>query len=47
MYSDVKVIYDDNQNNTNIPFIQANSFEKIISLMEILFEENKTTRRNC
>ncbi|SFE22250.1 hypothetical protein SAMN02910327_00693 [Peptostreptococcaceae bacterium pGA-8] len=43
VYSDVKVIYDDNQNNTNIPFIQANSFERIISLMEILFEENKTT----
>lgn len=43
VYSDVKVIYDDNQNNTDIPFIQANSFERIISLMEILFEENKTT----
>ncbi|HEL0021445.1 TPA: type II restriction endonuclease [Streptococcus equi subsp. zooepidemicus] len=43
VYSNVKVIYDDNQNNTNIPFIQANSFERIISLMEILFEENKTT----
>ena len=43
VYSDVKVVYDDNQNNTNIPFIQANSFERIISLMEILFEEDKTT----
>lgn len=43
VYSNVKVIYDDNQNDTNIPFIQANSFERIISLMEILFEENKTT----
>lgn len=43
VYSDVKVIYDDNQNNTDIPFIQANSFERIISLMEILFEEDKTT----
>ena len=43
VYSDVEVIYDDNLNNTNIPFIQANSFERIISLMEILFEENKTT----
>lgn len=42
VYSNVKVIYDDNQNDTNIPFIQANSFERIISLMEILFEENKT-----
>ena len=28
VYSDVKVIYDNNQNNTNIPFIQANSFER-------------------
>ncbi len=43
VYSNVKVIYDDNQNNTNIPFIQANSFERIISLMEILFEEDKST----
>lgn len=43
VYSDVKVIYDDNQNNINIPFIQANSFERIISLMEILFEEDKST----
>lgn len=43
VYSDVKVVYDDNQNNTNIPFIQANSFERIISLMEILFEEDKST----
>ena len=43
VYSDVKVVYDDNQNNTNIPFIQANSFERIISLMEILSEEDKTT----
>ncbi|WP_415750764.1 type II restriction enzyme [Erysipelothrix rhusiopathiae] len=42
VYSDVKVIYDDNQNNTNIPFIQANSFERIISLMELLFEEERT-----
>ena len=36
-------IYNDNQNNTDIPFIQANSFERIISLMEILSEEDKTT----
>ena len=43
VYSDVKVVYDDNQNNTNIPFIQDNSFERIISLMEILFEEDKST----
>lgn len=43
VYSKVNVIYEDNQNNTDIPFIQANSFERIISLMEILFEEDKTT----
>ena len=42
VYSSVNVIYDDNQNNTDTPFIQANSFERIISLMEILFEEDKT-----
>lgn len=42
VYSDVKVIYDDNQNKTNIPFIQANSFEIIISLMELLLEEERT-----
>ena len=40
---EVNVIYNDNQNNTDIPFIQANSFERIISLMEILSEEDKTT----
>ena len=43
VYSNVKVVYDDNQNKTNIPFIQANSFERIISLMELLFEEERTT----
>ena len=36
VYSSINVIYNDNQNNTDIPFIQANSFERIISLMEIL-----------
>ena len=43
VYSSINVIYTDNQNNTDIPFIQANSFERIISLMEILSEEDKTT----
>ena len=43
VYSSINVIYNDNQNNTDIPFIQANSFERIISLMEILSEEDKTT----
>ena len=43
VYSNTNVIYDDNQNNIDIPFIQANSFERIISLMEILSEEDKTT----
>ena len=43
VYSSINVVYDDNQNNTDIPFIQANSFERIISLMEILSEEDKTT----
>ena len=35
--------YDDDQSKTDIPFIQANSFERVISLMEILNEEPKTT----
>lgn len=43
VYKKVKVIYDDNQNNTDVPFIQANSFERIISLMEILYEDEKST----
>ena len=43
VYKKVKVIYDDNQNNTDVPFIQANSFERIISLMEILNEDEKST----
>ena len=43
VYKSTKAIYDDNQNHTDIPFIQANSFERIISLMEILFEEEKST----
>lgn len=42
VYSNVEVISDDNQNTTDIPFIQANSFERIISLMELLFEEERT-----
>ncbi|MBT1035711.1 hypothetical protein KJY78_05045 [Canibacter sp. lx-45] len=42
VYSNVEVVYDDNQNKTDIPFIQANSFERIISLMELLFEEERT-----
>lgn len=43
VYEKVKVIYDDDQNKTDIPFIQANSFERIISLMEILYEDDKST----
>lgn len=43
VYKKVKVIYDDDQNKTDIPFIQANSFERIISLMEILYEDEKST----
>lgn len=44
LYSETKILYDDNQNNTNIPFIQADSFERVISLMEILDEEPLTTQ---
>ena len=43
VYKKVKVIYNDDQNKTAIPFIQANSFERIISLMEILYEDDKST----
>ena len=45
VYKNVSIIYDDDRRNTNTPFIQANSFERIISLMEILQEEEKTVEQ--
>lgn len=33
---------DDNMNKTSIPFIQANSFERVISLLEQLYENSMT-----
>ena len=42
VYSKTDVKYDDNEDNASVPFIQANSFEKLISLMETLNEEQKT-----
>ncbi|MGI6743045.1 MAG: type II restriction enzyme [Eubacteriales bacterium] len=42
VYDRTEVIYDDNQSKTKTPFVQANSFERVISFMEILNEETKT-----
>lgn len=42
IYLKTKVKYTDNQIGNDIPFIQADSFERVISLLEILHEENKT-----
>ena len=39
-----KVRTDDDQNNTDIPFVQANSMERIISLMENLYDNPMTTQ---
>jgi len=45
VYQKAKILYDDNQDKTNIPFIQADTFERIISLMEILNDEPITTNK--
>ncbi len=37
-----EVLFTDNQLETKVPFIQANSFERVISLLEILAEEDMT-----
>lgn len=42
VYSKTKIKYNDNQTDNEIPFIQADSFERVISLLEILYEDNKT-----
>lgn len=42
VYENTHVNYDDNMKKSNTPFIQANSFEKLISILEILCEESKT-----
>ena len=39
------VTTDDNEKNTKIPFIQANSMERIISLLENLYENPMTPRQ--
>lgn len=44
IYIKTIVIYDDDQAKTNIPFIQADSFERIISLIEILAIKPRTTQ---
>ncbi|MGF3183361.1 type II restriction enzyme [Facklamia sp. P12934] len=43
VFEKTQVKTDDNQMNTDIPFIQANSFERVISLLEILQNNNETT----
>lgn len=43
VYKKTTVLYDDNKDKIDIPFIQANSFERVISLLEILSQEEKTT----
>ena len=40
-----KVVTDDNRSHTNIPFLQANSFERVISLLEKLYENPMTDQQ--
>lgn len=39
-----EILYDDFEKNSTVPFIQANSFERIISLIEILGESPRTKK---
>ena len=39
LYSSTTVLYDDNQENSTVPFIQADRFDRVISLMERLQRE--------
>ncbi|WP_096273377.1 type II restriction enzyme [Paucisalibacillus globulus] len=43
VYHKTNVKTDDNMNNTDIPFVQADSFERVISLLEHLYENCMTT----
>ena len=43
VYKQTEIKTDDDQTKTEIPFIQANSFERVISLLEILQNNNETT----
>ncbi len=40
-----KVIMTDDQNTTDIPFIQANSFERVISLLENMYDNPMTSQQ--
>ena len=42
VYKKTTVLYDDDKDKIDIPFIQANSFERVISLLETLSQEEKT-----
>lgn len=47
VFRNTKIKYDDNQDNkkeNDAPFIQADSFERVISIMEILASEQLTTK---
>lgn len=43
VYHKTNVKTDDNMNYSNVPFIQANTFERVISLVEHLHENSMTT----
>lgn len=43
VYKNTKVKTDDNQVKSDVPFIQADTFERIISLLEQLYENSMTT----
>lgn len=43
VYKNTIVKTDDNQEKTDVPFIQADTFERIISLLEQLYETSMTT----
>lgn len=44
VYKRTKVKTDDNQYKSNVPFIQADTFERVISLLEQLYENSMTTK---
>ncbi len=40
-----EITTDDNMNNTNIPFVQANSMDRIINLLENMYENPMTSQQ--
>ena len=43
--NETKITTDDNMNNTDIPFIQANSMDRIINLLENMYENPMTSQQ--